>query len=494
MLRRGTVKSSESLDAQLLVEKDTVRIYQSHVASGPEKIDDPFVLYRNRHLGYLTQGLSRPLPEGFISLGASKPWIVYWIVHSIGLLGELDSLSNDTRRTVIRFLAACQHRDGGFGGGPGQLPHVATTYAAVSALVTLGGENALSIIQRDNLLDFFLRMSVSKQDGGGMRMHQGGEIDVRGCYCALSVCHMLNMDVSRLADACDLGTFVMRCQSHEGGFGGEPGNESHGGYAFCAYAALELAGMQKVVDRNVLISWLSRMQGYIEGGMRGRTNKLVDGCYSLWQGGLCRILAENIKASQQDIKHTVDLSKCEHVIGRRIRSWIHSDHYIERSDMRDEELQRLQADFDRAIDDLIKAEEAFKNDTNASNKKIAAELGSIAMQIQDDIRELEQDVLARDVLSTLMPSMHSKNTTICDMISLQRWILLACQVEGRGGLRDKPETHTDFYHTCYCLSGLSAAQSLTDFVLGGENNRLLPTHPLCNVLSNKVEDSIRYFQ
>lgn len=37
-----------------------------------------------------------------------------------------------------------QHPEGGFGGGPYQLAHLAPTYAAVAALVTLGGEDALS--------------------------------------------------------------------------------------------------------------------------------------------------------------------------------------------------------------------------------------------------------------------------------------------------------------------------------------------------------------
>jgi hypothetical protein len=32
------------------------------------------------------------------------------------------------------------------------------------------------------------------------------------------------------------------------------------------------------------------MQGTIEGGFMGRTNKLVDGCYSYWQGGLFPLL------------------------------------------------------------------------------------------------------------------------------------------------------------------------------------------------------------
>lgn len=32
------------------------------------------------------------------------------------------------------------------------------------------------------------------------------------------------------------------------------------------------------------------MQGQVEGGFMGRTNKLVDGCYSFWQGGIFPLL------------------------------------------------------------------------------------------------------------------------------------------------------------------------------------------------------------
>lgn len=39
---------------------------------------------------------------------------------------------------------SAQHPEGGFGGGPYQLAHLAPTYAAVAALVALGGEDALS--------------------------------------------------------------------------------------------------------------------------------------------------------------------------------------------------------------------------------------------------------------------------------------------------------------------------------------------------------------
>lgn len=36
--------------------------------------------------------------------------------------------------SIVDFLKCCQNADGGFGGGPGQLSHLATTYAGVMAL------------------------------------------------------------------------------------------------------------------------------------------------------------------------------------------------------------------------------------------------------------------------------------------------------------------------------------------------------------------------
>lgn len=36
--------------------------------------------------------------------------------------------------------------------------------------------------------------------------------------------------------------------------------------------------------------WLTNRQMRFEGGFQGRTNKLVDGCYSFWQGGVFPLL------------------------------------------------------------------------------------------------------------------------------------------------------------------------------------------------------------
>ena len=46
----------------------------------------------------------------------------------------------------------------------------------------------------------------------------------------------------------------------------------------------------RYLDVPLLVAWLSARQYAPEGGFAGRTNKLVDGCYSHWVGGCWPLL------------------------------------------------------------------------------------------------------------------------------------------------------------------------------------------------------------
>ena len=85
---------------------------------------------------------------------------------------------------------------------------------------------------------------------------------------------------------------LCRCQTHEGGIGGYPGVEAHGGYTFCALAAMEILEQTQALDLRALLDWTVLRQMPLEGGFQGRTNKLVDGCYSMWVGGIHPILKQ----------------------------------------------------------------------------------------------------------------------------------------------------------------------------------------------------------
>eukprot|EP00041_Stephanoeca_diplocostata_P009789 m.152888 g.152888 ORF g.152888 m.152888 type:complete len:214 (-) comp17899_c0_seq2:1072-1713(-) len=180
-------------------------------------------------------------------------------------------------------------------------------------------------------------------------MHPDGECDVRGVYCAASVAKMLGYNPKELF----LGTpeWVGKCQTFDGGISAVPGTEAHGGYAFCGLAALVLMDSTKQIDTAQLLNWACMRQMKYEGGFQGRANKLVDGCYSFWVGGVFPLLFDILQPTTCD------------------------------------------ALFDR-----------------------------------DALRD---------------------------------YILFCCQSDN-GGLRDKPGKHRDYYHTCYCLSGLSLTQSHED--------------------------------
>lgn len=68
---------------------------------------------------------------GFLGLDASRTWLCYWILHGLALL-ERPLPVEPGRASIIAFLSSCQDPEGGFGGGPYQLPHLAPTYAGRS--------------------------------------------------------------------------------------------------------------------------------------------------------------------------------------------------------------------------------------------------------------------------------------------------------------------------------------------------------------------------
>ncbi|KAI5837468.1 terpenoid cyclases/protein prenyltransferase alpha-alpha toroid [Morchella snyderi] len=268
--------------------------------------DDPFpILDRENHTAFLESGLNSKLPDYMVAYDASRAWLVYWCLSGLASLGvDLTKY----RARVMDTLRPLQNASGGFGGGNGQMSHITATYAAILALCLVSPtttaaddddddeeeeanepeEAPLDLIDRRAMLKYL--HSVKVPETGGFRVAINGESDVRGCYCALVIITLLGLPTS---GGLVRGTreYLSRCQTFEGGFGATPeGNEAHGGYAFCALAALCMLGeprsiMTRSLDMPRLISWLSARQSAPEGGLSGRTNKLVDGCYSTWVGG-----------------------------------------------------------------------------------------------------------------------------------------------------------------------------------------------------------------
>eukprot|EP00928_Gymnodinium_smaydae_P019945 TRINITY_DN17690_c0_g1_i1.p1 TRINITY_DN17690_c0_g1~~TRINITY_DN17690_c0_g1_i1.p1 ORF type:complete len:475 (+),score=70.39 TRINITY_DN17690_c0_g1_i1:83-1426(+) len=343
-------------------------------------------LERERHVNWLERGLMQ-LPTNFSGLDASRPWFVFWITHALEIL---DAYKDIWPPQVASFLKQCQDPTGGFGGGPGQLPHLAPTYAATSALIIAGTEEAYAVPDRARTYEYLMRM---KSPHGGFMMHDQGETDMRGTYCALAVASMLHILTDELKAG--VAEYVRSCQTYEGGIAGERGLEAHGGYSYCGLAALCIIGEAHRLDLHALLDWAVHRQMAAEGGFQGRTNKLVDSCYSFWQGALFPLIHEAFRQQGKDAPPLPE----KHV-------WYKPD-------------------------------------------------------------------------------------------PLQVYNFLACQHQS-GGMRDKPGKSADFYHTCYALSGVSAAQLLNaaaePTIVGRPSNQVEPIDAYYNVHAEKAERKCEYFK
>ncbi|KAI5643050.1 prenyltransferase and squalene oxidase repeat domain-containing protein [Phthorimaea operculella] len=287
-----TDSSSEQVD----VENVILKIYKQFEKRAAIDPDLP-ILNRAAHIKLLKNWLKK-LPVSYECLDASRPWLVYWILHALSLLNDMPD--DETLSHTVSFLSHCQNKDGGYGGGPCQYSHLGTTYAAVNALSIIGTDEAYDSIDRSSLQKFL--WTVRDVDGAFV-LHKGGEKDIRGAYCAISVAKMTNTYTDALFDK--TAEWVVSCQTYEGGFAGCPGMEAHGGYAFCGIASLALLNRTQLCDIDALLRWCVNRQMRVEGGFQGRTNKLVDGCYSFWQGAAFPIISAILSQEDKDLIETV---------------------------------------------------------------------------------------------------------------------------------------------------------------------------------------------
>ncbi|UZJ51826.1 hypothetical protein CBS101457_001146 [Exobasidium rhododendri] len=302
-------------------------------------------LNKAQHILFL-QKILDPLPAPYVAFDSTRCWLIYWVAHSYFLLGE--ELPSSLRFQAISTLLHFQDtKNGGFGSGRGQIGHLMATYATIMAMTILGGpgrcpdeEDINSVdhisgkggwddIDRPLLYQFLLSL---KQPDGSFTVHREGEIDVRATYCVTCISIILGIATPELFEG--VGEAVARCQTFEGGLSaashtssdndleGATLGEAHGGYAYCALAThLSLSflpdprnptvspfgesgssknGLEESIswtqrqsacsaklDIDKALRWAISQQGIpIEGGgFRGRTNKLVDGCYGWFSGG-----------------------------------------------------------------------------------------------------------------------------------------------------------------------------------------------------------------
>uniref|UniRef100_A0A1I8AJ98 Protein farnesyltransferase subunit beta n=1 Tax=Steinernema glaseri TaxID=37863 RepID=A0A1I8AJ98_9BILA len=283
---------TETSEQQKKVEKMVREEYDRFLKRANSEMDEPDAqlspkLLKTVHSHYLLSSLER-LSITYSTLDSSRSWMCYWALHSLRLLNC--DVPCELKSRIVKFLETCKTSEGGYAGGPGQIAHLATTYAAVMALVTINTDEALASIDRKGLRRFIL--SVKNVDGS-YALHKDGETDMRGAYCALAVAAITNMLDDEIAS--NTADWITTCQTYEGGFGSGSSCEAHGGYTFCAMASLALLGKTNRVYIPTLLKWLTNKQMRYEGGFQGRSNKLVDGCYSYWQAAIFPLVEYTLK-------------------------------------------------------------------------------------------------------------------------------------------------------------------------------------------------------
>ena len=311
---------------QFMSQNNVLDIFLKHnfETKNSEKYKEKAVYNHEKHYNFV-QNIIKEIPGGYSSLDSGYPWFIYWVTNIISMCKKNYALDFETKMQFIKMLKELQHENGGFRGSPKGYAHLISTYAGMMAIINLGIPEAYDIIDIPKMKNFLLNMKNNNFDiekkpsfvdknniylitreksdeifsyhtafPGTFQNHVNGESDLRSTYCAITTASILNLINFDNLENDDLTKGVVQniknCQTFEGGLGPEPYCEAHGGYSYCGIATLVLLKKLNEINLNNFLKWLVSRQMINEGGFNGRTNKLVDSCYSFWQGSIFNLL------------------------------------------------------------------------------------------------------------------------------------------------------------------------------------------------------------
>jgi geranylgeranyl transferase type-1 subunit beta len=266
--------------------------------------------------------------------------ILYFCVTSEDLLSASSSgesaSAEDIRNQLYEELRRCYDSSGGFAAEPlpqygGHFittPTLTLTHCALSILNSCGRLQAALAdwLSAEKTRNFIASCQILGESfpllacrGGFAAFPGSAEIDARFSYSAMVALQLLQPSGERLNKESsaiawdDAQEFILKCWSrHEGGFGGLPHHESHGGMTFCCIASLALMGFfnrtedprSTKVRHGALRYCAARAESFEGGatggaddveeregsggaaliGFQGRPNKPCDSCYTHWIG------------------------------------------------------------------------------------------------------------------------------------------------------------------------------------------------------------------
>lgn len=200
---------------------------------------------------------------------------------------DVDYEYNSIYEGCFLYLSRRTNRFGCFSLFEIDYPNLILNYAAINALILIGNEKGFDLLEPAKIYDLLL---VYKQDDGSFVPVKGECADVRSTFCAIYIAYMVGILDNKLSK--NTTKFIVSCQNYDGGFSPVPNSESHSGYVHCAVATLLIFNALNEVNIHSLIRWLVNRQMTFHGGFNGRPNKLVDSCYTWWQGSSMIILSD----------------------------------------------------------------------------------------------------------------------------------------------------------------------------------------------------------
>ena len=242
----------------------------------------------------MIQYLSRMInnaSEGRMRSETSLITMALYMLAPIPILGlEKNDKVPHVIQSVTSFLQHRQNKDGIFTGLPQDNPTIIINMLTISGIAICGTETCYKIINRENMYKFLMSL---KNEDGSFSVSLGAEADLRSTYSALVIAKMLNIMTNDLTK--NVLEYCKSCYNFDGGFGPIPHCESHSGFIHCGIGILYILGKLDDINLYNCVRFIALRQDDFSGGFSGRTNKLVDSCYSWWLGTSARILAEHLK-------------------------------------------------------------------------------------------------------------------------------------------------------------------------------------------------------
>lgn len=271
------------------------------------------LLLKKKHYTLITRMI-----EGIIPGGTKKEqqsiWFPFYTISALQILEYPQGEKFDEfKAKYTNFLKDRILEDGGFSGYKQDFTNTISLYGVIIGIMAIGTEEAYKLIDRKKIYDLLISL---KQPDGSFLVSIDGESDIRSTEVAIVISKYLNILDDKISEK--TADFVLSCQNYDGGFSPVPHCESHGGYIYCGIACLAILNRLEDINLSSCIRYLSSRQSEFAGGFNGRTNKLVDTCYTFWIGATMRIICDHFKIPEFWDKNSLTqycLCACQFLFG-----------------------------------------------------------------------------------------------------------------------------------------------------------------------------------